>query len=141
MPMPFAASTASGSTSSTATYAFVRTGGTATMTSATSTGQNPKGRKTSATAITARLGSARPTFEALIARSEPRWRWPSQTPSGTAIASAIAIAAPDRITCSQVFSSSSRRSSTMNSRAPPKTPNAPTICAAITPVSWREPTE
>ena len=35
-------------------------------------------------AITARLGSARPMFATLIATNEPRWRCPSQTPSGSA---------------------------------------------------------
>ena len=36
-------------------------------------------------AIRTRLGSARPTFETLIARNEPRWKWPRTTPSGRAI--------------------------------------------------------
>ena len=42
-------------------------------------------RSASPNAITARLGSARPTLPTLIARNEPRCRWPSQTPSGIAI--------------------------------------------------------
>ena len=46
-------------------------------------------------AIRTRLGSARPTFETLIARNEPRWRWPRTTPSGSAITSAIPSAAPE----------------------------------------------
>ena len=40
--------------------------------------------------ITARLGSARPTLETLMARNDARCRWPSQTPSGIAMASATA---------------------------------------------------
>ena len=44
--------------------------------------------------MTARLGSARPMLARLIATNEPRCRWPRQRPSGTAIASAIAMAAP-----------------------------------------------
>ena len=62
IPIPRAASTASGSTSSTATYAFVRIGGTARITSATSTFVKPKPKTLSPIAITARLGSARPMF-------------------------------------------------------------------------------
>ena len=40
--------------------------------------------------ITARLGSARPMFETLMAKNENRWTWPSHTPSGIAITMAIA---------------------------------------------------
>ena len=70
MPMPRAASTTSPSISLTATYAFVRIGGTASTTSEMSTTVNPTGRKTTQIAITASVGSARPTFEMLIATNE-----------------------------------------------------------------------
>ena len=45
--------------------------------------------------ITARLGSARPMFDALMARNAPRCRCPSQTPSGMAITVATAIEASE----------------------------------------------
>ena len=54
--------------------------------------------------MTARLGSARPTFARLIATNEPRCRCPRNTPSGSARTIAIAIAAPESWRCSQVFS-------------------------------------
>ena len=65
-----AASTVSLSISLTPTYAFVRIGGTASTTSAISTTVKPTGRKTIPTAITASVGSARPTFATLIATNE-----------------------------------------------------------------------
>ena len=70
IPMPRAASTTSASISLTETYAFVRIGGTASTTSAIRTTVNPTGRKTTPIAITASVGSARPTFEMLIATNE-----------------------------------------------------------------------
>ena len=44
-------------------------------------------------AMIARLGSARPMLEMLIARNEPLWMCPSQIPSGIAISRAMPIAA------------------------------------------------
>ena len=63
----------------------MRIGGTASTTSAISTTVNPTRRKTSPIAITARVGSARPMFETLIATNESRRRWPSPTPIGSAM--------------------------------------------------------
>ncbi len=66
------------------------------------------------TAISARLGIARPTLETLIARIEPRWWWPSQTPSGSAITAAIASASADTPSWNSVRLTSSDRWSPMN---------------------------
>ena len=41
-------------------------------------------------AIRTRLGSARPMIDVPIATPEPRWKWPSTTPSGSATTIAIA---------------------------------------------------
>src|SRR4051812_13428204 len=57
----------------------------------------PRPKMVTPMAITARLGSARPTFEVLIARKAPRWMCPSQRPSGTAITVAIASDAPNSL--------------------------------------------
>ena len=52
----------------------MRIGGTASTTSEIRTSVNPTGTKTTSTAITARVGSARPTLEMLIATNEQRRR-------------------------------------------------------------------
>jgi hypothetical protein len=84
----------SGSMLSMATNAFVSIRGNASTTRAKTTFVVPIPKMPRPIAITARLGSARPMFETLIEMNEPRWMWPSQTPSGIAIRSAIPIAAP-----------------------------------------------
>ena len=53
--------------------------------------------------ITARLGSARPMLETLIAKNENRWTWPSHTPSGTAMRMAMPIAANETSRCDTVL--------------------------------------
>ena len=55
----------------------------------------------------ARLGSARPTLETLMARNEPRCTWPSQTPSGTEMASAMTMAIAAISSCVAALLSSS----------------------------------
>src|SRR5437879_5386906 len=64
-------------------------GGTARITSASSTTVRPSPRNASPIASTTMLGSARPTLPRLIARKLPRWRWPSHKPMGSAITSEI----------------------------------------------------
>src|SRR5205085_9365262 len=64
-------------------------GGTARITSASSTTVRPSPRNASPIASTTMLGSARPTLPRLIARKLPRWRCPSHTPTGRAITSEI----------------------------------------------------
>ena len=51
--------------------------------------------------ITARLGSARPMLETLMARNDARCRWPSQTPSGIAMAIATASEANEMLQVGQ----------------------------------------
>src|SRR4051794_16986859 len=104
MPMARAARTASWSTRSTATYAFVSITGAARITSASITFVNPTPSRPRPIEVTARLGSARPTFDTLIARKEPRWAWPSHTPSGIAMTVATARDARDSQMCSTVLS-------------------------------------
>jgi len=65
-------------------------------------------------AITASEGSARPTLDTLMARNEPRCRWPSHAPRGIAMAREIATATTDSTMCSHVLSVSSDRWSAMN---------------------------
>ena len=67
-------------------------GGIASTTSASNTFLRPIPRNAEPIASTTRLGSARHTFPRLMATNEPRCRCPSQTPTGTAITSEIAIA-------------------------------------------------
>src|SRR5581483_4130213 len=110
-PIPRAASTTSTSTLSTATYEFVRMSGAASTTSAITTTACPMPRTGRKTEITARLGSARRTFEPLIAANEPRWMCPSQTPSGSAIAIATAIDTAESPRCSSTFVPTKLRSS------------------------------
>src|SRR4051812_19565717 len=104
MPMARAAVTASSSTRSTATYALVSITGAARITSATSTFVKPTPSRPRPIEMTARLGSARPMFDTLIATNEPRCRWPSHTPSGIAITQATPSEASDSHTCSTVLS-------------------------------------
>ena len=106
MPIPRAASTTSGSTPSIAKYEFRRMGGTASTTSAAALFQKPMPRMVMPTAMSTRLGSARPTLETLTAKNSPRWRWPSHSPSGSASTSAMPSAASDSSRCSPVFCSS-----------------------------------
>ena len=54
--------------------------------------QKPSPMKATPIAITASSGRARPMLARLMATNEPRWRWPSQTPSGRAMAQATAMA-------------------------------------------------
>src|SRR5262252_1925893 len=54
--------------------------------------------------IIARLGRARKTLETLMARKEPRCRWPRHTPSGTATASATPIEANEMARWASVLS-------------------------------------
>src|SRR6266498_1310904 len=120
MPIALAARTASSSTWSTATYALVRMTGAARITSATITFRKPTPSTPRPIEITARLGRARPTFDTLMARNDPRCRCPSQTPSGIAIAMATPTAAPDSQMCSSVLFPISPRLSNRNSIALPK---------------------
>src|SRR5215212_8855394 len=116
--MPRADSTKSRSTPSTPTYALVRITGTARITSAIATFQKPMPIAASRMAMTARLGSARPTFETLIARKPPRWMWPSQIPIGSAIAAAIRKPAANSLSVwMQLSWSRSDQWSPMNSKA------------------------
>src|SRR5215211_6768241 len=78
--------------------------GAARITSATTTFRKPTPSTPRPMEITARLGSARPTFDRLIARNDPLWRCPSHTPSGIATARASPIAAPASSRCSTVLS-------------------------------------
>src|SRR5919109_3055289 len=94
--------------------------GAARMTSATITFRKPTPSRASPIEITARLGSARPTFDTLIATNEPRCRWPSQTPSGMASARATPTAAPESWMCSTVLSRIRLVLSNRNSIALPK---------------------
>jgi hypothetical protein len=50
--------------------------------------------------IAARVGIARPTFAAPIASRMPRRVWPTHSPIGNAITSAIAMDASEIATCS-----------------------------------------
>jgi hypothetical protein len=95
----------------------VRIGGIASRASAIVTFQNSgvAGKNATNSAISATLGTARPTFEVEIARNAPRLAWPSQRPSGSATAIAIAIAAPVTFR----WSHSSGRFSPPPTREPP----------------------
>jgi hypothetical protein len=50
-------------------------------------------RKATKNATSAKLGTARPMFETLVARNWPRPVWPSTSPIGMATAQAMPIAA------------------------------------------------
>src|SRR5918997_2711453 len=94
--------------------------GPARITSATITLRKPTPSRPRPIEITARLGRARPMFDTLIARNDPRCRWPSQTPSGIARTIATPIAAPDNARCSTVLSQIRPGLSKMNSIASTK---------------------
>ena len=96
-----------------AKYEFVRIGGTASTTSAAVLFQKPSPKMTRPTAMSTRLGSARPTFETLAAKNSPRCLCPSQRPSGSAITSPIPIAANDSSSCSPARCSRKPTLSTM----------------------------
>ncbi len=89
-------------------------GGTARITSATITLTKPMPRNASPIEMIARLGSARPMFDALIAMNEPRCRCPRATPSGIAMTMLTPIAANDSSRCSTVLVSMKWRLSPMN---------------------------
>src|SRR5918992_500247 len=84
---------------------------------ATITLRKPTPRRPSPIEMTARLGSARPMLDALMARNEPRWMWPSHTPSGIEITIATPIAAPDSTRCSPILSANRLRLSKMKPMA------------------------
>ena len=67
-------------------------------------------------AITASEGSARPTLEMLIAANPPRWTWPSQTPTGMAIAIEISSASTAISRCTPVLSKTSDRLSVIHGK-------------------------
>ena len=119
MPIPRAASTASGSTSRTPTYAFVRIGGIASSVSASATFMKPAPRNAKNTNSSAMAGTARPMFETLMARNAARRVWPNHRPMGSATAQAIAIATRQSLRCSQ-------RSSPLAARPPTSPPPRPT---------------
>src|SRR4051794_6570367 len=106
IPMPRADSTTLRSTWSTPKYVFVRTGGIPRTTRARVLSQKKFVETSRKKAIRTRLGSARPAFETLIARNEPRWWWPRITPNGSAIAIAMPSAAPERARWETVLSQS-----------------------------------
>ena len=117
IPMPRAASTASRLTCSTPTYAFVRIGGIASSASAPVTFQNSGvlGKNATKKAISAMLGTARPTLEIEIVANAPRRVCPSASPSGSETAIAIAIATAVTLRCVAISGSSSEPPT----RAPP----------------------
>jgi hypothetical protein len=80
---------------------LVRIGGIASSASATVTFQNSgvDGKNATKNAISAMLGTARPTLETEIVANAPRRVWPSTSPSGSATAIAIAIAAAVTFRC------------------------------------------
>src|SRR5579875_2643478 len=121
IPIPRAASTACRSTPATAKYAFVRSGGTPSTTSAAVLFQKPIPRIALPSAIRAMLGNARPSDETPSARSRPRPRCPSQSPSGSASTTAIPSAANDSSAVSPVLSSSSEAWCGMKRTASTKT--------------------
>jgi hypothetical protein len=78
---------------------FVTSGGTPSATRAAIVGHGlsyPLGSTCAKMPSSASDGSARPTFEVLIARNPPRPRCPSHSDSGTAISTAISIDMPLR---------------------------------------------
>src|SRR3954462_14643533 len=77
--------------------------GTARITRAKATFQKPMPTIASSTAITARLGSARPTFDTLIARKPPRCRCPSQMPIGSAMRAATKKPAANSLSVSRML--------------------------------------
>jgi hypothetical protein len=83
---------------------LVRIGGIASSTSASVRFVKPTPIHAIKNAISARLGTARPTFEALMARNPPRPWCPSHSPIGMAITHAMAIAAAESFRCGQVSS-------------------------------------
>ena len=84
----------------------MRTGGTASATSAIVMLARERPMNARLIAISARLGRARSTLETLIATNDPVWRWPSTTPTGSAIASAITRPIAEITMCSSVLSTS-----------------------------------
>ena len=77
----------------------MRIGGIASSASASVTFRNSglRGKNAMKSAISATLGTARPTLEVVMARNEPLPVWPRISPSGSAIASARPIAARDEL--------------------------------------------
>ena len=89
---------------------LVRIGGTASSTSATSVGVNPKasdlwlwGRmfstRMNTSTNTANDGTARPTLAMETAKNSPFLVWPMYSPTGTAMAAATATESRDSSTC------------------------------------------
>src|SRR5437660_181033 len=91
------------------------------MTRATRTLVKPMPRIPIPIEMTARLGRARPMLEALMAKDDPRCRWPSQTPSGIAIAMATAMEASETHRWASVFSRNRLRLLKKKVNAWPKT--------------------
>src|SRR6185437_16169411 len=89
-------------------------GGTARITRATTTLTLPMPSTAIPIASTARLGSARPMFAVFTARNEPRCRWPSHSPIGSAIAIATATATTEIAMCSSDLFQSRPTLSPMN---------------------------
>ena len=107
MPIPRAASTASGSTPSMATTVFVTMGGIASSASATTVGPNPNAsfgctrrNAMKASTRTAKEGTERPRFATVTAATLPRRVCPTMTPTGSPIRSAMAMAASESWRCS-----------------------------------------
>src|SRR4051794_31123309 len=92
--------------------------GTARITSAIVTFQKPRPTTASRMAMTARLGSARPMLDTLIARNPPRWTCPSQMPIGSAISAAMKKPAANSFSvCRTLSCSRSDQWSPMNLKA------------------------
>ena len=87
----------------------MRIGGIASRASATVTLQNSgvDGKNATKNAISATLGTARPTFETEIAANAPRPVCPSASPTGSATAIASAIARAVTFRCVPISGSSS----------------------------------
>ena len=84
---------------------------------ATMTLMKPMPRMPMPIEMIARLGSARPMFDALMARNDPLCRCPRVTPRGIAMTSETAMAAPASARCSSVLVSMKCRLSPMNWKA------------------------
>ena len=127
----------------------MRIGGIASSASASVTFRNSglDGKNAMNSAISATLGTARPTLEVEIARNEPLPVWPRISPSGSAITSARPIATPHTFRCSQ---SSGRlwlpptgdprwfsRELKMKLIASPNSPRAAKVCVIAPPPASR----
>src|SRR6266700_822676 len=118
MPIPRAASTTAGSTWPPPTYALVRIGGLPSSTSAKITVWGCRPPQGKASALSARLGRARPTLDALIARNEPLPVWASHSAGGSASAIAITSEMTESSRCSSTRWTTAAWLSAMNCRTP-----------------------